>query len=46
MEIQPKKPTAKGPAQMFTGDVWIDAIGDASWGDHVTDAEYHESAAP
>jgi quercetin dioxygenase-like cupin family protein len=26
MEIQPKKPTAKGPAQMFTGDVWIDAI--------------------
>jgi len=26
MEIQPKKPSAKGPEQMFTGDVWIDAI--------------------
>jgi len=26
MEVQPKKPTAKGPAEWFTGDVWIDAI--------------------
>jgi len=26
MEIQPKRPTAKGPAEWFTGDVWIDAI--------------------
>ena len=26
MEIQPKQPTAKGPAEWFTGDVWIDAI--------------------
>ena len=26
MERQPKKPSAKGPAQWFTGDVWIDAI--------------------
>jgi quercetin dioxygenase-like cupin family protein len=24
--IQPKQPTAKGPAEWFTGDVWIDAI--------------------
>jgi quercetin dioxygenase-like cupin family protein len=24
--IQPKQPTAKGPAEWFTGDVWIDPI--------------------
>ena len=26
MEIEPKPPTAKGPAGMFTGDVWIDTV--------------------
>jgi quercetin dioxygenase-like cupin family protein len=26
MEILTKQPTAKGPAQMFTGDVWFDVI--------------------
>jgi quercetin dioxygenase-like cupin family protein len=26
MEIQPKKPSAKGPAEWFTGDVWIDPL--------------------
>jgi quercetin dioxygenase-like cupin family protein len=26
MPIQPKPPTARGPAEWFTGDVWIDAI--------------------
>jgi quercetin dioxygenase-like cupin family protein len=26
MEIQPSKPSTKGPADWFTGDVWIDAI--------------------
>jgi quercetin dioxygenase-like cupin family protein len=26
VEIQPPQPTAKGPAEWFTGDVWIDAI--------------------
>ena len=26
MEVQPKNPTAKGPADWFTGDVWIDAV--------------------
>lgn len=26
VKIQPKRPTAKGPADWFTGDVWIDAI--------------------
>ncbi len=26
MQIQPKQPSMKGPAEMFTGDVWIDGI--------------------
>jgi quercetin dioxygenase-like cupin family protein len=26
MEIQPRQPSVKGPAQMFSGDVWIDTI--------------------
>jgi quercetin dioxygenase-like cupin family protein len=26
MEIKPKRPTAKGPAASFTGDVWMDVI--------------------
>jgi len=26
MEIQPKTPSTRGPAQMFTGDVWFDVI--------------------
>ena len=26
MEMSPKPPTAKGPAETFTGDVWIDPI--------------------
>jgi quercetin dioxygenase-like cupin family protein len=26
MEVRPKQPSAKGPAEWFTGDVWIDAI--------------------
>jgi len=26
MEVQPKPPSAKGPAEWFTGDVWIDTI--------------------
>ncbi len=26
MENQPRRPTAKGPAEWFTGDVWIDPI--------------------
>ena len=27
--IEPKKPTVKGPAEWFTGDVWIDSLGRA-----------------
>jgi quercetin dioxygenase-like cupin family protein len=26
MEVRPKQPTAKGPAEWFTGDVWMDGI--------------------
>lgn len=26
MDLKPKQPTAKGPTETFTGDVWIDAI--------------------
>ena len=26
MDLQPKKPSAKGPAECFTGDVWLDQI--------------------
>jgi len=26
MEVRPNQPSAKGPPEMFTGDVWIDAI--------------------
>lgn len=26
MGVEPKKPTTKGPAEWFTGDVWIDGI--------------------
>lgn len=26
MDVEPKKPTTKGPAEWFTGDVWVDAI--------------------
>ena len=32
MGVQPKKPTSKGPAEWFTGDVWIDRI--VQPGDH------------
>jgi quercetin dioxygenase-like cupin family protein len=26
VELQPKQPTVKGPADWFTGDVWIDPV--------------------
>jgi quercetin dioxygenase-like cupin family protein len=26
VEVLPEQPTAKGPAEWFTGDVWIDSI--------------------
>ena len=35
MPIQPPPPTAKGPADWFTGDVWIDAIARGEEPSHV-----------
>jgi quercetin dioxygenase-like cupin family protein len=35
MIIQPKKPTTKGPAEWFTGDVWMDAIARGEEPSHV-----------
>jgi quercetin dioxygenase-like cupin family protein len=26
VDVQPKQPTTRGPAELFTGEVWIDAI--------------------
>ena len=26
MEIKPKQPSVRGPAELFTGDVWIDTV--------------------
>ena len=26
MDVQPRRPSAKGPAEWFTGDVWLDQI--------------------
>jgi hypothetical protein len=26
VEIQAKQPTIKGPAELFTGDVWFDVV--------------------
>lgn len=26
MDVRPKHPTIKGPAEMFSGDVWIDSV--------------------
>jgi quercetin dioxygenase-like cupin family protein len=26
LDLQPKQPSTKGPAEMFTGDVWFDVI--------------------
>jgi hypothetical protein len=51
VEVTPKPPTAKGPAEWFTGDVFMthlsiteavpgDARPEADWGEHVTDDEY------
>jgi quercetin dioxygenase-like cupin family protein len=35
MEVQPEKPYMKGPAEWFTGDVWIDAIAQGDVPSHV-----------
>ncbi len=41
MEVQPRTPTTKGPAEWFTGDVWIDAIAQAHGPSPVSIASAH-----
>ena len=41
MERRPKPPTAKGPADWFTGDVWIDAIVSAQGGSQLNVGAVH-----
>lgn len=33
MNLEPKPPTSRGPADRFTGDVWVDAIAEPREGD-------------
>src|SRR4051794_7794468 len=41
MGIEPKPPTVKGPADWFTGDVWIDPILQPRDGSHVNIGAVH-----
>ena len=41
MEIERRQPTAKGPADWFTGDVWIDSIVQPKEPSHLTVAAVH-----
>ncbi len=41
MEVEPRKPTAKGPASWFTGDVWIDVVAQAQGPSPMTIGSVH-----
>ena len=41
MHIQPKRPTAKGPAEWFTGEAWMDAIGEGQGAARMTIGSVH-----
>lgn len=41
MEIRPKQPTGKGPAEWFTGDVWIDVVVQAGDDSHPNVSAVH-----
>jgi quercetin dioxygenase-like cupin family protein len=41
MEIQPRKPSVKGPADFFTGDVWIDGIAQGREGSRLSVGAVH-----
>ena len=43
MEVQPSKPTSKGPSEWFTGDVWIDVIAQSQGTSPATFAFVHFS---
>jgi hypothetical protein len=39
VEVQPKQPTAKGPAEWFTAHVWIDGAAPAHFMTHLSITE-------
>ena len=41
MELAPKQPTVKGPADWFTGDVWIDPIAGGRQSSHLSIGSVH-----
>lgn len=41
MELAPKQPTVKGPADWFTGDVWIDPIAGGRQPSHLSIGSVH-----
>ena len=43
MKVQPKQPTAKGPAEWFTGDVYIDSIARGKEPSHLNVGAVHFS---
>jgi quercetin dioxygenase-like cupin family protein len=43
MEVQPKQPTANGPAEWFTGDVYIDSIARGKEPSHLNVGAVHFS---
>jgi quercetin dioxygenase-like cupin family protein len=43
MEVQPKQPSVRGPAEWFTGDVWIDPIATGRAPSHLSVGAVHFS---
>jgi quercetin dioxygenase-like cupin family protein len=43
MEVQPKQPSVKGPADWFTGEVWIDPIARGQEPSHLSVGAVHFS---
>jgi quercetin dioxygenase-like cupin family protein len=41
MKLKPKRPSVRGPAEWFAGDVWIDAIAQANEQSRLTVAAVH-----
>jgi quercetin dioxygenase-like cupin family protein len=41
MQVRPQKPSIKGPAEWFTGDVWIDQIAQGEEPSHVRVGAVH-----
>ncbi len=41
MEVRPQQPSMKGPAEWFTGDVWIDTIARGDEPSHIRVSAVH-----